>query len=150
MEKGPELFGEFHEEVLGKEPVPVEYDPLLQQLESTAETREDETLTEQLETLKEDCIRYIETILRLAVFSKRLSYDPERYRESVQNIDELRRRTHNVVIDDVNMISRAFLKRGLDNRWREQFSSRESIEEWAIHIALGTLSRELIPEAAAA
>ncbi len=142
MIKNPEMFGEFQKEVLGHEPEPVEYDPLFQELEQKAHEKRDETLEEELETLKEDCLRYLETILRSAIFSRKLAYDPEQYREGAETVDRTRHQTHEVVIDDVNILSRMFNKAGLDNSWREKLPGREAIEEWAIKIALGELSQE--------
>ena len=143
MEPSSKLFEEFSREVIHEEPQQVERDPLVIKLELIAEKTRDKAIKDQVDTLKDDCVQYLRTILNLARFSQKLSYDPERYREGVQNADAMRRGTHNVLIDDLNIMSRMLAKLKIDNSWREELSSRETVEDWAINAGLGILSRNL-------
>jgi hypothetical protein len=55
--------------------------------------------------------------------------------DAIENADKRRSITHNVLIDDLNILSRQFDEAGLDNSWRADVGSdRRDITKWAIAI----------------
>ena len=56
--------------------------------------------------------------------------------EDVKAADNLRKSAHNALIDQVNILSRAFLREGLPNKWRNKVGdTREEIGAWAFGVA---------------
>ena len=85
--------------------------------------------------LKEKILNYSISADRLSMASKNLATG-HGDREEVVRADEIRRRAHDALIDQVNILSRAFLREGLPNKWRDKVGdSREEIGEWAFGVA---------------
>lgn len=94
-----------------------------------AENHED--LEKRLLDLEKSAIYYAKTVERL----KSARFEGWE-KEDIQSADERRRSAHNAFIDSVNILSRNFAEKGIDNSWRRMVGfSREEIGLWAFEIA---------------
>lgn len=56
-------------------------------------------------------------------------------KQAVMDSDRARRLAHNALIDNINILSRAFVKDGVPVRWREELGNdRNAIGDWAIDL----------------
>lgn len=56
--------------------------------------------------------------------------------KALEECDRARRIAHNVLIDSINILSRACLSEGVSNKWREKFGrDRDVIGDWAVGLA---------------
>ena len=91
---------------------------------------------EYLGQLKKSCLRYLETCEDLEKAAKNLregasGEELATNQNLVKQADMARRLAHNVVVDNLNILSRLCKKYNLDDSWRKYFSSFEMIGEWA-------------------
>lgn len=91
----------------------------------------DKNLEEKLLDLEKSAVYYAKTVVRL----HRAKFE-EWEKEDIQNADERRRSAHNAFIDSINILSRNFAEKGLDNSWRRMVGfNREEMGLWAFEIA---------------
>lgn len=83
-----------------------------------------------------------ERILEYSISADRLSMRREDreygalQNEDITSADRARKYAHEALIDQVNILSRAFLREGLSNKWRAKVGdTREEIGEWAFGVA---------------
>lgn len=85
--------------------------------------------------LKERILEYALSADRLSMRREERGYG-ESQNEDIVSADRTRRSAHEALIDQVNILSRAFLREGLPNKWREKVGdSREEIGEWGFAVA---------------
>lgn len=107
--------------------------PILEEIE--AGSFGNPILESLLRDLKDMILRYAISADRLSMAKKDLATGHADI-EEVNRADEIRKRVHNVLIDQVNILSNAFLREGLPNKWRYKLGdSREEIGAWAFGAA---------------
>ena len=85
--------------------------------------------------LQDKILRYSISADRLSMASRNLAIG-HGDREEVVRADEARRRAHDALIDQLNILSRAFKEEGLPNEWRRKIGlDREEIGAWAFGVA---------------
>ena len=104
------------------------------------EMRGASSINEELQGLFDDVrfsiARYNQTIARLNHIERRMKRNADVSNDEIQNADEARRRAHDALMDNLNILSRGFAKHGLDNHWRKLIGldAREQVTEWAVHV----------------
>lgn len=85
--------------------------------------------------LKDKILRYAISADRLSMASKDLAAG-HGDRQEIVRADDARRRAHDALIDQLNILSRAFKEEGLSNEWRRKIGlDREEIGAWGFEIA---------------
>lgn len=99
-------------------------------------SRADPLLKELLGDVQRATARYLIVIADLNGLQSRQRGGDTVSRYEIQRADEARRSAHNALIDTINILSRAFAKKGLDNEWRKVIglSAREEVTHWAIRV----------------
>lgn len=90
----------------------------------------DEDLRELFEMLETQMFRYVESIAtRLKTKSESLNI------KDSEIANEVQRRSHEALIDKLNILSRAFSQKKLDNKWRDDIGlDRKDITRWAVNV----------------
>lgn len=97
---------------------------IFNQIESNA--IHEKELTQIFEAVKKDILRYRSTIERLKQFGNGGSSTKE-----IEEADQVRRMAHNRMVDDINLLSRQFRSKGMDNSWRREIGdTNEKIGSW--------------------
>lgn len=101
----------------------------VEELERICEGNED--LQVLLQEMLDSCARYTETVCR---FEEIALKDRSETIESgdMEEIDTLRRRTHNAMIDSVNILARNLTKQGKGAPWARALSDRSKHAKFAI------------------
>lgn len=130
-----EFFQERKPEVIKEEITFEEFENLSKKMENTENREVFENMVNQL---KISCLRYCSARDELAIAARMRSTftDLRIYQTEVQKRDFTRRSVHKVLVDRLNVLSRACAKFGISNEWRDQFISDEQIGDWATMRAL--------------
>ena len=124
-----EVWGRRAEEERGEKPIEEQHYELFLDVKEKVGSQEE--LKEFFDQLQESVLRYNASILRLseAQFTEMSNKD-------IENADQSRRISHNALIANLDVLSRAFVKSGLDNEWRADIGlGREEASEWARNVA---------------
>jgi hypothetical protein len=102
-------------------------------------------LMEQIDRVVLSSLRYTETVIRFEEIIRQEKGRDESA-EARKEIEEIRTRTHNVVIDDINILSRMFKNSGIDNSWIDIISNngRPGYMKFAILLAFEAISTTLL------
>lgn len=104
--------------------------PIFEEIERGAYGNE--KLEKLFKELKEKILRYSISADRLSMIKVENGHG----RDDVQAADQARRLAHNAVIDQLNILSRAFKEDGLSNEWRRKVGlERGEVGEWAFGVA---------------
>lgn len=102
-------------------------------LDLRKETAEDPDLSAALANVEKAAVRYRATV---NAFSKERIGDSEKDTAALTQSDVHRRLAHEVVIGEINVLSRLFKNAGRDNEWRREIGlEREDAGRWALNIA---------------
>ena len=101
-----------------------------EQINSFPDDSEKVKLEKLFTALNESLLSYLIAIDRLAIHKLDGSVD------KIENAEIRRKLTHNVLIDNLNILSRQFAAAGLDNSWRSDVGSdRRDITRWVLAVA---------------
>jgi hypothetical protein len=101
-----------------------------EQINSLPDDPEKIKLEKLFATLNESILSYLIAIDRLTIHKLEGSLD------KIENAEIRRKLTHNVLIDNLNILSRQFAAAGLDNSWRSDVGSdRRDITRWVLAVA---------------
>ncbi len=90
------------------------------------DVRSDKELLKYFESAKKAMQRY-----RLVVQGEKEAREGGLSAKEIEERNQIRRRTHNRMVDDINLLSRQFQKKGLDNSWRRDLGqTNEQIGRW--------------------
>ncbi len=102
-------------------------------LDLRKKTAEDPGLSAALVNIEKAAVRYRATV---NAFSKERMGDSEKDPAALKESDDYRRLAHEVMIGEINVLSRLFRKTGLDNEWRRDIGlEREDAGRWALNVA---------------
>lgn len=123
-----ELWGDISE---GEKGDKHEIDPVMEiYFEMKEKAERNPELSELLKDVENCVLRYAASVAALG--ASKIDYKKEELGASDQN----RRIAHDALIDALNILSRAFAKAGLDNRWRQMVGlDRKEVTEWGLKIA---------------
>jgi len=89
-----------------------------------------------ISNLVQSSLEYSVARQRLARLSKVLYHrDEDKWKENAERYDGARKRKHEVLIDDANILSRAMKKHGLDISWRQDLLDRDALGDWAANFS---------------
>lgn len=88
-------------------------------------------------SMERSLLSYVETAARHEHQTTRSEFDERITSDDLEALGKSRTLSHNVLIDSLNILSRAFAARGLDNTWRKVvgLDHRSQVTAWAIDIA---------------
>lgn len=102
-------------------------------LDLRKKTAENSDLSAALINIEKAAVRYRQTV---NAFNKKRMGDSEKDLAGLKESDEYRRLAHEVVIGEINVLSRLFRKAGLDNEWRRDIGlDRDDAGRWALTVA---------------
>jgi len=111
------------------------YMSIVTQIASVPEGKDKEVLNKLLANLKKGVSRYLNSISLLA--ERKVSEELF----AIESADTSRKRAHTGIIDELNILSRAFERAGLDNSWRSDIGlTRKDATRWAAKISQVLLS----------
>ncbi len=99
-------------------------------------------LEKLFEGVKEQCLYYTETVCRfqeLALNSDDL--EPEAYRQEMANIDNARKRKHDAMIADMQILARQMRKAGQDITWVAKLQNRNDFARAALMFAYSLMMK---------
>jgi hypothetical protein len=130
------------------------YEEILKILNSNSDERGLKLIKELLKKI----FNYIENVTRFELFIKQKKYkleteckDAEEYRETMQNLDNIRRLSHNALIDQLNIVNRYMFKNyrdetpigGIYSLDPNSMKDRTAVADWAGYLAEAITRRNL-------
>jgi len=113
------------------------YLSIITQIDAMPSGKKKDIITKQMGCLQKGISKYLRSIALLE--EKKVSEEVS----AVENADTLRKQAHTGIVDDLNILSRAFLRAGLDNSWRSDIGlTRKDATRWAWKIAKMLSSEE--------
>jgi len=99
-------------------------------------SEKNETLHELFIDTQQAIARYLYVMADLNEIQSRGARGEMISRHEIGRADQSRRTAHDALIDNINILSRAFVKFGLDNNWRKVLGleTREQVTSWAIYV----------------
>lgn len=109
-----------------------DFEEIIEKANISKEAKEELYLV--LNWLKKSCKNYVNINEKWIMARKSLEEEKEERKGalmSMEKADQARRICHQNIVDNLNILSRAFEKYGLDNQWRNYFGNWDQIGAWA-------------------